>query len=88
MLRPQQLIALANIIARNRPREIQDPNRDNDNGAPSVPPCVTCLCCLHLGPPPDFVELPDRSMIWAPTHLMDGGGDGGANGCAIGAADA
>jgi hypothetical protein len=35
MSRPQQFVALANVIPRNRPREIQDPRRDIGNGAPS-----------------------------------------------------
>jgi hypothetical protein len=59
------------------------PPNDSDVGrlsmcptAPIMPPPplhVQPICCSRVGPPPDFQELPDRSMEWAPTAQREGG---------------
>ena len=33
---------------------------------PPHPPHVHVLCCHRISGPPDFIELPDREMTWAP----------------------
>ena len=45
---------------------------------PEEPIDLRMLCCHRIGPPPDFVRLPERNMKWSPvarydTRLLDNG---------------
>ena len=72
--RPMRVPASLDITCGERPAQgLPSPDGvPHQPTVPGLPPHIQPLCCSRLGPPPDFEELPDRSMEWAPTAQRAG----------------